>query len=91
MTKETKRASYYANNSLNQLRYLKSYQSESMGYYKVGIKSGVYKAIIIESEQNQWKPGEVKATFESSSMKGSIRLSGLWEIKQRKSFCHFGE
>lgn len=75
MTKETEESlkSYYANNSLNPIEGIyKSYQSESMGYYKVGIKKidGIYKAIIIESEQNQWKPGEVKATFESSSMRG---------------------
>ena len=64
---------YYAANSLNPIEGIyKSYQSETMGYYKIGIKKidGVFKAIIIESEFKHWKAGEVKAVFESSSMKG---------------------
>jgi S1-C subfamily serine protease len=50
----------------------KSYQSDGMLYYKLGIiKVGqVYKAIVIESELKYWKLGEVKAIFEPSSVKG---------------------
>jgi S1-C subfamily serine protease len=50
----------------------KSYQSDGMPYYKLGIiKVGsIYKAVIIESELTYWKQGELKATFEPSSMKG---------------------
>jgi S1-C subfamily serine protease len=65
--------SYYDNNTLSDLEGVyRSYQSETMPYYEIGIKryGDIYKAIIIESEQNQWKAGEVKAVFEPSSMKG---------------------
>lgn len=50
----------------------KSYQIEGMPYYKIGIvkKENKFKAIIIESDLKFWKPGEVKALFEPSSMKG---------------------
>lgn len=74
-TEETEQSlkDYYANNSLNPIEGIyKSYQSESMGYYEIGIKKfdGVFKAIILESEHKHWKVGEVKAIFEPSSMKG---------------------
>ena len=48
----------------------KSYQTDDLSYYKLGIiKQGtVYKAIIIESFLKQWRPGEVKATFEPSAI-----------------------
>jgi S1-C subfamily serine protease len=50
----------------------KSYQNDRMPYYKLGIiKTGEnYKAVIIETELTYWKPGELKATFEQSSLKG---------------------
>jgi S1-C subfamily serine protease len=48
------------------------YQNSGISYYKFGIiKQGdKFKAIIIESDLKQWKPGEVKAIFEQSSMRG---------------------
>jgi S1-C subfamily serine protease len=50
----------------------KSYQSDGLPYYKLGIiKVGnIYKTVIIETELTYWKQGELKATFEPSSMKG---------------------
>jgi len=65
---------YYSENKLNQIEGIyKSYQGENLPYYKIGIKEreNKYIAIIIEAEQEQiWKPGEVKAFFEPSTMKG---------------------
>lgn len=74
-TEETEESlkEYFSNNILNPIEGIyKSYQSETLGYYKIGIKKieNVYKAIIIESEHKHWKTGEVKAIFEPSSMKG---------------------
>ncbi|MFN4971938.1 MAG: hypothetical protein ACK5GX_02780, partial [Bacteroidota bacterium] len=50
----------------------KSYQSDGMPYYKLGIikVDDIYKAVIIETELTYWKRGELKATFEQSSMRG---------------------
>jgi S1-C subfamily serine protease len=71
-TEETIRA-YLSANKIDIVEGIyKSYQTESMPYYKLGIikKDGKFKAIIIESDFKLWKPGEVKAVFEQSSMKG---------------------
>jgi S1-C subfamily serine protease len=64
---------YLSSNKIDILEGIyKSYQTTGMPYYKIGImkKDGKYKAIIIESDFKHWKPGEVKAIFEPSSMKG---------------------
>lgn len=55
----------------------KSYTTENLGYYKIGIIKieGIYKAIILESEFKNWKPGEVKMIIESSA------LQGLYAVK----------
>ena len=63
---------YFDNNKLNSIEGIyKSYQSDQVSFYKLGIiKSGdKFKVIIIESDLPQWKTGEVKAYFEPSSMK----------------------
>lgn len=65
--------SYLESNKLEPIEGIyKSYQSDVMPYYKLGIvKVGnIYKAVIIETELTYWKKGELKATFEQSSMKG---------------------
>jgi S1-C subfamily serine protease len=62
---------YYVANELNQIEGIyKSYQSQGMGYYKIGIykTSNIYTAVILESEFSYWKLGEVKAYFEPSSV-----------------------
>ncbi len=64
---------YLSTNKLDALEGIyKSYQTEGMSYYKIGIikKGDNYKAIILESDLKYWKVGEVKAVFEHSSMKG---------------------
>lgn len=47
-----------------------SYQSEAGPFYKLGIvkKEDRFRAIIIESSSRSWRPGEVKALLEKSSM-----------------------
>ena len=70
-TKETLQ-SYFEGNTLSSLEGIyKSYQSKNLGYYEIGIKQigNVFKAIVIDSEYNHWKEGEVKAIFEQSSLK----------------------
>ena len=65
--------SYLTSNKLDPIEGIyKSYQSEGMPYYRLGIiKVGnIFKAIIIETELTYWKKGELKATFEQSSIKG---------------------
>jgi S1-C subfamily serine protease len=67
----------------------KSYQSDGMPYYKIGIvKIGaIYKAVIIESELKYWKQGELKATFEQSSMKGLYSVK--WYMGNKTSYETF--
>lgn len=67
----------------------KSYQSDNLFYYKIGIikKDDKYKAIIIESALKQWKAGEVKAYFEPSSMKGFY--SAKWYMGDKTSYETF--
>jgi len=67
----------------------KSYQSDGMPYYKIGIvKIGnIYKAVIIETELTYWKQGELKATFEQSSMKGLY--STKWYMGNKTSYETF--
>jgi len=64
---------YLSENNLDAIEGIyKSYQSEGMPYYKIGIirKDDKFKAIILETDLYYWKAGEVKAVFEQSSMKG---------------------
>ncbi len=67
----------------------KSYQSDGMPYYKIGVlKIGsIYKAVIIETELTYWKQGELKATFEPSSMKGLY--STKWYMGNKTPFETF--
>lgn len=71
---------YIVNTSLDRIEGIyKSYQEGTLGYYKLGIiKSGEqYKAIVLESDLNQWRLGEVKAYFEHSSMNGIYSVKWL--------------
>lgn len=81
---------YFDSNSLDEIEGIyKSYQSEQLGYYKIGIKKygSKYKAIIVESDLNYWNEGEVKAVFETSSMKGFY--STKWYMGNKTSFETF--
>ena len=67
----------------------KSYQNDGMPYYKLGIIkiNGIYKAVIIETELTYWKKGELKATFEQSSMKGLY--STKWYMGNKTAYETF--
>lgn len=67
----------------------KSYQTGDMPYYKIGImKNGdIFKAVIIESDLVYWKKGEMKATFEQSSMKGLY--SAKWYMGDKTPYETF--
>lgn len=81
---------YLSSNKIDFLEGIyKSYQTEVMSYYKMGIikKDGKYKAIIIESDNKLWKQGEVKAVFEQSSMKGVYSVK--WYLGDKTSLETF--
>ncbi|MFT7030216.1 MAG: S1-C subfamily serine protease [Marinoscillum sp.] len=91
-TNETEQSltTYFDTNAIDEIEGIyKSYQSDQLGYYKFGIKKygSKYKAIIIESDMNYWKAGEVKAVFEPSSMKGFY--STKWYMGNKTSFETF--
>ena len=83
--------SYLKSNSLDPIEGIyKSYQSAGLPYYKIGIikSQEKFKAIILESEINIWKEGEVKAYFEPTSMKDIYSVK--WYMINKEStetFC----
>ena len=82
---------YFDSSSIDEIEGVyKSYQSDQLGYYKIGIKKyeNKYKAIIIESDNYLWKAGEVKAVFENSSMKGFY--STKWYMGDKTPYETFG-
>ena len=68
----------------------KSFQNDQTSYYKLGIikHKNLLKAIIIESNLNQWKAGEVKAIFEQSSMKDLYSVK--WYMANKTQYETFG-
>ncbi len=82
---------YFENNKLDPIEGIyKAYQTEEMSYYKIAIKKREDKfiAIIIESKQEQWKEGEVKAYFEQSSIKGLYSVK--WYMADKTPYETFG-
>lgn len=76
---------YFDANKLDMIEGIyKAYQSESMGYYKFAIKKRDNKfiAIILEAENKTWKPAEVKAIFEPSSMNGFFSVKWFMGNKE---------
>jgi S1-C subfamily serine protease len=70
----------------------KSYQDdELLGYYKLGIKKlgNRFIAINLESDNVIWKTGEVKAYFESASLKGVYSVQ--WLMGDKTKYETFGE
>lgn len=67
----------------------KSIQNDGLSFYKFGIikKGNKYKAIIIESNIDHWKVGEVKAYFEPSSIKDIF--STKWYLVNKLSIETF--
>jgi S1-C subfamily serine protease len=89
-TEETIKA-YLSSNKLDAIEGIyKSYQTEGMPYYKFGIirREDKFKAIIIESDGKIWKPGEVKAVFEKSSMRGFYSVR--WYMGNKTPYETFG-
>lgn len=81
-TTETEQSlkTYFDNNKIDLIEGIyKSYLNDQNNYYKLGIvKAGdKFKVIIIESDLKQWKPGEVKAYCEQSSIKGFYSVKWL--------------
>ena len=93
MTTETEESikAYLTSNKLDMIEGIyKSYQTEKIPYYKFGIirRGDKFKAIIIESEYKLWKPGEVKAIIEQSSMKGFYSIR--WYMGNKTPYETFG-
>jgi hypothetical protein len=84
---------YFDNNPLDELEGIyKSYQTGAVSiYYKFGIKKYgyIYKAIIIEADYKQWKTGEVKATFEPTSINNFY--STTWYMGDKTPFETFSK
>lgn len=92
-TNETEESikNYLISNKLDLIEGIyKSYQSDKLSYYKFGIikKENGFKAIIIESDNNIWKPGEVKAVFDQTSIKGFYSIK--WYMGNKIAFETFG-
>ncbi|RZJ97681.1 MAG: hypothetical protein EOO46_25380, partial [Flavobacterium sp.] len=82
---------YLTENKLDPIEGIyKSYQSDGMPYYKLGVvKIGEkYKAVIIETELSYWKSGELKAVFEPSSMRGFYSVK--WYMGNKTPYETFG-
>lgn len=90
LTEDSIRA-YLVNNRTDQIEGIyKSYQTGGMPYYKIGIvkDKDKFKAVIIESDVTYWKSGEVKAVFESSSMRGLYSVK--WYMGNKTPYETFG-
>lgn len=93
-TNETEESirTYLTNNKLDSIEGIyKSFQADQdISSYKIGIirKGNQYKAIVLESDVNQWKPGEVKGIFEQTSVKGLYSVK--WFLNNKTPFETFG-
>lgn len=66
---------YYKNNKVDQLEGIYNLlKGKDINYYKIGIKKygDLYKAIVLESDLNIWKEGEVKAVFEKTGYENTF-------------------
>lgn len=93
-TDETEQSlrTYYAENRIEPIEGIyKSYQSDRLGYYKIGIKKRDDKfiAIILDSDFKHWKSGEIKAYFEPTSMRNIF--STKWLMSNKVSIETFSE
>lgn len=79
--------SYLTSNSINPIEGIyTSQQTESMYYYKLGIKKqgNMYIAVILEAERKSaWKRGEVKAYFEPTVIESTYSTKWYMENKTR--------
>lgn len=68
----------------------KSFPENSAGYYKIGIKkqNDKYIAIVIDSDVETWKPGEIIGYFEPTSMPNIYSLTWLqFDKTKSETFC----
>lgn len=75
---------YFNNNKLSDIEGIyRSIQTVIEGNYTVGIKKygDEFKVIVIESDQSNWKQGEVKAIIKSSSMNNVFFVSWFMDNK----------
>jgi S1-C subfamily serine protease len=91
-TNETEKSmkTYLSNNKLEPIEGIyQSYQSDNLFYYKIAItkSDAIFKAIVIESELPQWKPGEVKGYLEASSI--NTVFSTKWLLGNKSSIQTF--
>lgn len=93
-TSETEQSlrTYFNENRIEPIEGIyKSYQSDRLGYYKIGIKKRDDKfiAILIESDFKHWKQGEIKAYFETTSIRNIF--STKWLMGNKVSTETFSE
>lgn len=64
----------------------KTLNQEGGNYYKVGIiqSANLFKMFILDTDNNQWKKGDLKAIFEETAIKDiySIKLFNTWKNSQ---------
>lgn len=75
---------YFNNNKLSDIEGIyRSIQTVIEGNYTLGIKKygDEFKVIVIESDQSNWKQGEVKAIIKSSSMNNVFFVSWFMDNK----------
>jgi len=90
-SEETLKA-YFSQNQLDPIEGIyKSYQDQSMTHYKLGVRKfgDIYKVIMLESDLEHWKTGEVKAVIEPSSL-GSL-FSIKYYMGNKQSIETFGK
>ena len=87
-TNETEESikAYLSANALDPIEGIyNSRQDSNLAYYKIGIvnRGDRFKAIILESPFKAWRPGEVKAVFEPTSMQGYFAAKWFMRNKSR--------
>ena len=87
MTKLTEKSirEYLISNKLNPIEGVyKNYQSEGVLNYRLGIvkMENTFKAVVIDSDARYWEQGEVKATFESTSINGLYSTKWYADVKE---------
>jgi S1-C subfamily serine protease len=83
---------YFNKNDLDLIEGIyKSTSSPDLPFYKIAIKKykDIFKAIVLESNSKLWKPGQVKAIFESSSIQNVY--STKWYMQDKSSIETFSK
>lgn len=91
-TEESFKRYFEKNNTESIEGIYKSYQSETMGYYKLGIKrrASEFIAVVLESDFKYWRTGEVKMYLEPTSMSNIFSVRYLMGNKSTvETFASF--